>query len=147
MARTVRYRLRSPIGGLTADLTAEIRQSTDSVAPDIQVYGKLRLALPPGGLHWKDAAWLSFGVALNAREVNARFPDGVTIRVLALDMPLSDYRAEVAALAMDLWLREECGLPMNGVAAVFSASAGDYVFSWGDVENPFSDPTTRVRPA
>ncbi|MEV6178643.1 hypothetical protein [Streptomyces sp. NPDC052015] len=147
MARTVRYRLRSPIGGLAADLTAEMWQSTDPGAPDIQVYGKLRLALPPGGLHWKDAAWLSFGVALNAREVNARFPDGVTIRVLALDMPLSDYRAEVAALAMDLWLREECGLAPTGVAAAFNASAGDYVFTWGDVESPFSDPTTRVCPA
>jgi hypothetical protein len=140
MARTVRYRLRSPFGGLAVDLTAEARQCVDAAAPDIQVYGKLRLSFPPGGLHWKDAAWLSLGVSLNAQEINARFPEGLTIQVIALEMPLSDYRAESAALAMNLWLREEFDLPANNVAAEFNASADDYVFCWNETANPFSDP-------
>lgn len=123
------------------DLTAEALRSTDATAPDIQVYGKVRMALPRGGLHWKDVAWLSFGIAINAQEINTAFPEGVTIQVLDLRMPLSDYRAEAAALAMNLWLREEFGLAANDVAAAFNALTGDYTFTWNDTENPFSDPT------
>ncbi|MFF3498918.1 hypothetical protein [Streptomyces sp. NPDC003247] len=139
MARKVKYRLRTPVGGLAVDLTAAQRSLTDPDAPDIQVFGKVRMALPPGGLHWKDVAWLSFGVSLNAQEIDARFPEGVKIQVIALQVPLSDYRAEVAALAMNLWLQEEFGLADNGVAAAVIASTGDYVFTWKGTGNPFSD--------
>ncbi|MGJ5828532.1 hypothetical protein [Streptomyces ossamyceticus] len=140
MTRTVKYRLRSPIGGLAANLTAHARPSAASDPPDVQIHGNVRLALPPGGLHWKDLAWLSFGVALNAPELAKRFPQGITIHVTSIHAPLSDYRSEVAALAMNLWLREEFEIPFNDVVAEFNASSGDYEFRWNDERDPFSDP-------
>jgi hypothetical protein len=54
-------------------------------------------------------------------------------------MPLSDHRAEVAALAMDLWIREEFGLPPIDVEVRSSAADGRYTFLWGATEDPFSD--------
>ncbi|WNZ12084.1 hypothetical protein [Streptomyces sp. 11x1] len=139
MTRTVKYRLRSHIGGLAADLTAHARPSTESDPPDVQIHGNVRLAMPSGGLHWKDLAWLSFGVAFNAPELTKRFPRGITIQVISIEAPLSDYRSEVSALAMNLWLREEFKLPFNDVGAEFNTSSGDYEFRWGHEGDPFSD--------
>ncbi|QYX77779.1 hypothetical protein [Streptomyces akebiae] len=146
MTRTVKYLLRSPTGGLTANLTAHARLTTESVdPPDVQIHGSVRLALPPGGLHWKDLAWLSFGVALNARELTKRFPHGITIQVTSIEAPPSDYRSEVAALAMNLWLHEEFEIPFNNVGAEFNISSGDYEFRWDDEGDPFSDPLIEPR--
>lgn len=139
MTRTVKYRLRSPIGGLTANLTAHARPYAESDPPDVQIHGNVRLALPPGGLHWKDLAWLSFGVALNAPELTKRFPQGITIQVTSIEAPLSDYRSEVAALAVNLWLHEEFEIPINNVGAEYNASTGDHEFRWNDEGDPFSD--------
>ncbi|MDX2939938.1 MULTISPECIES: hypothetical protein [Streptomyces] len=145
MTRTVKYCLRSPSGGLAANLTAHARPSTKSDPPDVQIHGNVRLALPPGGLHWKDLAWLSFGVALNAPELTRRFPQGITIQVTSIEAPLSDYRSEVAALAINLWLREEFEIPFNNVDAKFNPSSGDYEFRWNDEKDPFSDPLNEPR--
>ncbi|NEC24586.1 hypothetical protein [Streptomyces parvus] len=56
----------------------------------MQIHRKIWLALPTSGLHWKDAAWLAFGVSLNARALSELAPDGVLIRTSSLDHPLSD---------------------------------------------------------
>jgi hypothetical protein len=140
MTRTVAYRLRGPAGGLAADLTAVSRPAVDPRSPSVRVHRDVRLGLPPGGLYWKDVAWLSFGVALSARALTERFPEGITIHVIALEASLSSYRSEVAALAMNLWVRSEFELPVNGVDAAFDAASGDYEFRWDGEEHPFSDP-------
>ncbi|MFI2367023.1 hypothetical protein [Streptomyces sp. NPDC018833] len=51
---------------------------------------------------------------------------------------MSDYRSEVAALAMDGWLRQELGLPDVGISAEFDKAADSVKFDWGTV-GPFAD--------
>ncbi|WP_371577251.1 hypothetical protein [Streptomyces sp. NBC_01314] len=140
MTRTVAYRLRNPAGGLAADLTAVRRPAVEPHSPGVRIHRNVCLGLPLGGLYWKDVAWLSFGVALSARALAERFPEGITIQVIALEASLSSYRSEVAALAMNQWVRGEFELPMNDVGAAFDATSGDYEFRWDGQEQPFADP-------
>ncbi|MGI5398307.1 hypothetical protein ACQEVG_02380 [Streptomyces sp. CA-135486] len=135
--RTFKYRLRSPIGGLAADLSATARLSLPRER-GIQIYRRVWLTLPPDGMHWRDAAWLCFGISLHSENLTLKIPDGLTVEVAALKFPLSDYSSEVAALAMDGWLREEFDLPDVGVSAKFTGGEMPYSFHWGGVDEPFS---------
>ncbi|WP_408994539.1 hypothetical protein [Streptomyces sp. 1268] len=105
----------------------------------MQIHRNIWLGPPAAGLHWKDAAWPAFGVSLNARALSELAPDGVLIRTSSLDYPLSDYRSEAAALAMDGWLHERFGLESSGAAVTYDASRGGFAFSWGGTADPFSD--------
>jgi hypothetical protein len=135
--KTFKYRLRSPIGGLAADLSASARLSPPG-EHGIQIYRRVWLTLPPEGMHWRDAAWLCFGISLHSENLTLKFPDGLTVEVASLKFPLSDYCSEVAALAMDGWLREEFDLPDIGVNAKFTGGEKAYSFRWGGVNEPFS---------
>jgi hypothetical protein len=103
------------------------------------VYRNIWLTVPPG-THWKDVAWLCFGVSVNSRDLDSMQPAGVLIGVHQLTYPLSDYRAEVAALAMDGWLHEEFSLPPSSIQLTVDRH-GTAEFDWGIPGTPFADPT------
>lgn len=140
MSTTFEYRLRSPLGGLAADLTAEHRVPGADAGEGfrLQIYRNVWLALP-GGINWRDAAWLSFGLSVHSSDLSAAHPDGLLVEVAALTFPLAHFRSEVAALAMDGWVREEFDLPDRGIRAVFDGGKGAYRFHWGDSSDPFAD--------
>ncbi|WP_330290460.1 hypothetical protein [Streptomyces sp. NBC_00576] len=138
MNSTFKYRLRSPLGGLAADLTAECTPPGAGDEFFLLVDRNVRLSLPQV-VNWRDAAWLSFGLAVHAPDLISRNPRGMFVRVLSFEFPLAHFRSEVAALAMDGWLRQEFALPDRGLRAVFDEEKGSYGFRWGDCAEPFSD--------
>ncbi|MFD3698846.1 hypothetical protein ACFWUZ_22320 [Streptomyces sp. NPDC058646] len=140
MIRTSRYRLRSPLGGLAADLSARALPPGKAAVPCVRIHRGVRLLLPDSGLYWEDLAWLSFVVALRSEELCARYPRGLDLEIVSLDFPLAHYRPEVAALVMDGWLREEFGLPGAGIACTYSGGTEPYAFSWGGAEPPLRSP-------
>ncbi|GGX68547.1 hypothetical protein [Streptomyces anandii] len=87
--RTIRYRLRGPVGGLAADLAAEARPLAQDDVSHMHIHNGVRLILPTEGIYWKDAAWLALGVSLNARAVAAQNPAGTTIRTVSFKAPLN----------------------------------------------------------
>ncbi|MFF8957945.1 hypothetical protein [Streptomyces sp. NPDC014894] len=140
MTEEFSFRFRRGPHGLAANLRAGAHPLEEAPAQGgIQIHGSIRLALPEPGLHWKDAAWLAFGVSLNAPALSRLRPEGTLIRVAALDYPLSDYRAEVAALAMDGWLRARFAVETSGASVEYDTVRDQYAFTWGDVADPFSD--------
>ncbi|MFJ6480238.1 MULTISPECIES: hypothetical protein [unclassified Streptomyces] len=140
MTRTFKYRFRSPLGGLAADLSARAVSPGGAAVPSVGIYRGVRVLLPATGMYWEDLAWLSFVVALRGEELCARHPEGVYLDIVSLDFPLTDYRPEVAALAMDGWLREEFDLPDTGIACSYSGGADPYAFAWGGAEPPLRSP-------
>ncbi|MGC5344056.1 hypothetical protein [Streptomyces sp. DT171] len=141
MAQEFKFRFRGSNGGLAVNLKADSRPLEDGhPRHGMQVYKKIWLGLPASGLHWKDAAWLAFGMSTNARSLSELFPDGLLVCVISLDYPLSEYRAEVAALAMDGWLHERFEIEDSGVSVRHDAVRDQFDFTWGDVALPFSDP-------
>ncbi|MEU5326190.1 hypothetical protein [Streptomyces parvus] len=143
MIHAFAFRFRGPAGGLAVNLRAEAASPEGGIPPhSMRIHRNIWLALPAAGLHWKDAAWLAFGVSLNARALSELAPDGVLIRTSSLDYPLSDYRSEAAALAMDGWLHERFGLESSGAAVTYDASRGGFAFSWGGTADPFSQEAT-----
>jgi hypothetical protein len=139
LVTTYKYRLRNQIGGLAADLDAEFRPPQEAPESYVQIHQRIRLELPRTGIYWKDLAWLAFGASLHAMELAERYPNGLSITIHSLRFPLADYRAEVAALAIEGWIRQELGLPEAGVYAEYSAADGTYSFHWGDEASPFDD--------
>ncbi|MGW2818580.1 hypothetical protein [Streptomyces sp. NPDC001415] len=142
MSRVFKFRFHGKMAGLAANLTAEAGPLETLPKGAMQVHRKVWVSLPDSGLHWKDAAWLAFGVSANARELDALFPQGLHIKVLSLEFPLSDYRAEVAACTMDGWLHEEFELSSSGITASFDPVSGRAYFNWGETPEPFSDQMT-----
>ncbi|MET8839078.1 hypothetical protein ABZW67_03140 [Streptomyces rubiginosohelvolus] len=143
MIHAFAFRFRGPAGGLAVNLRAEAASLEGGVPPhSMQIHRKIWLGLPAAGLHWKDAAWLAFGVSLSSRALSELAPDGVLIRTASLDCPLSHYRPEAAALAMDGWLHERFDLESSGAAVTYDASRGGFVFSWGGVAEPFAQEAT-----
>ncbi|MDX3456937.1 hypothetical protein PV396_34155 [Streptomyces sp. ME02-8801-2C] len=138
MARTFKYRLSGPFGGLAADLTGESRSLGTSEKPLLQIYRNVWLN-PPAGINWRDSAWLSFGLSVHALELSATHPNGLIVEVTTLTFPLAHFRSELAALAMDGWIREEFDLPDRGLYAASRVGAGGYTFHWGEHSDPFSD--------
>ncbi|MGW1713690.1 hypothetical protein [Streptomyces sp. NPDC002156] len=138
MSSTFKYRLRSPLGGLAADLTAEYAPLGAGEEFFLQVDRHVRLSLPKG-VNWRDACWLSFGLAAHAPDLVSRNPEGILVRVTSLDFPPAHFRSEVAALALDGWVRQEFALPDRGLRAVFDAEERSYRFQWGEHVEPFSD--------
>ncbi|GAA2264048.1 hypothetical protein GCM10010232_65130 [Streptomyces amakusaensis] len=142
MTEDFKFRFRRGAQGLAANLRAGAHSLEEAPAHGIQIYKNIWLALPESGLHWKDTAWLAFGVSLNAPALSRLRPEGSLIRVTALTYPLSDYRAEVAALAMDGWLHARFALKRPGASVGYDATRDQYTFAWGDITDPFSDPPT-----
>ncbi|MFG2815083.1 hypothetical protein [Streptomyces sp. NPDC048410] len=131
----MRYRFHSPLGGLAADLTAEWSPLGAYRGFSLQVERQIHLA-PPAGIHWRDATWLSFGLAAHAEDLMRRHPGGLVVRVTELTCPLAHFRPEVAALAIDSWIRGEFGVPDRGFRVSFDRDADDYRFAWGTCVPP-----------
>ncbi|WP_240528932.1 hypothetical protein [Streptomyces humi] len=133
---TFAYRFRSPLGGLAADLTAGHMSPGAEDGFFLQIDRQVRL-IPPAGAHWRDVHWLAHGLAAHAAALLSLHPEGLTVRVTSLTFPLAHYRPEVAALAMDGWVRQQFGLPDRGLRVAFDVDErGGYVFRWGDGTAP-----------
>jgi hypothetical protein len=128
------------LGGLAADLEAELRAVDAPPEHSTTVHGGIWLTLPPTGLFWKDLAWLTFGASLMQRQLAEAYPKGVQIQVHDLVYPVADYRSEVAAVCMAGWLRERLDAPDPGITVRADAERGAFVFEWGDlVGDPFTE--------
>jgi len=132
------YRFQGPLGGLAADLVAECDPPDSEAGFSLQIDRRVHLALPKG-INWRDAAWLSFALAAHAPDLMNLKPGGMIVRVVSFTFPLADFRSEVAALAMDGWLRREFDLPDRGFGVSLGEGGGNYSFRWGGIESPFSD--------
>ncbi|MGW3653335.1 hypothetical protein [Streptomyces sp. NPDC000878] len=122
---------------MAADLTGEYRTPGSSEESILRVFRNVWL-VPPVGIDWRDSAWLSFGLAVHAPELSATHPDGLIVKVTSLVFPLAHFRSEVAALAMDGWVREEFHLRDRGLYAASCQGEGGFVFHWGENPDPFS---------
>ncbi|MFG2676208.1 hypothetical protein [Streptomyces sp. NPDC048445] len=72
-----RYRGAAGTGGLAANLWAESAPIRCGIpSHSVQIHKKIWLGLPASGLHGKDAAWLAFGVSINAPALSELLPDG-----------------------------------------------------------------------
>lgn len=89
-------------------------------------------------MYWKDVSWMSYGLSLHAEELAHMFPGGALFEVLDFSFPLADYRPEVAALAVDGWLRENLGLRSVGPSVSFNEAVSGYEFYWPH-DDPFSE--------
>lgn len=115
MIQAFKFRFRCATGGLAVDLRAEACGTEAGIpAHSVRIHRNIWLGLPASGLYWKDAAWLAFGVSLNAHALSELLPDGILVQVASLECPLSDYRSEAAALAMDGWLHQQFAVRSSG---------------------------------
>jgi hypothetical protein len=89
-------------------------------------------------LHWRDLAWMAYGLSLHSGDLNARHPQGLTVKVRDFSFPTSDYVPEVAAFAMEGWVREQFDLAPADISVEYDTDHSCYVFSLGD-RMPFSD--------
>ncbi|MGW8890056.1 hypothetical protein [Streptomyces sp. NPDC055749] len=128
------------LGGLAADLDAELRAVNAPPAHSARVTQGIWVTLPPTEIYWQDLAWLTFGASLMQRQLIEAYPGGVQIQVHDLVYPMADYRPEVAAVCMAGWLREQLDAPDPGVTVKADAERGAFVFEWGDlVGDPFTE--------
>ncbi|QNE73839.1 hypothetical protein F0344_03780 [Streptomyces finlayi] len=133
-------RWSAPLGGLAAELDAELRPVDVRPEHSTTVHRGIWLTLPPAGIFWKDLVWLAFGASLMRRQLTEAYPDGVQIQVHALVYPVADYRPEVAAVCMAGWLGERLGAADPGITVRADRERGAYVFAWGDrVGDPFAE--------
>ncbi|MGW8992969.1 hypothetical protein ACWGRF_23980 [Streptomyces zhihengii] len=133
-----RFRFRSPIGGLAADLSAELRPVASRPPAGIVVGRGVWLVPPEGGAHWQDLAWLCLGVGPCGRELTEARPGGVAVVVDSLAYPLADYLPEVAALVMEEFLLTELGREGRAGRVTYCSRHRAYAFDWG-TERPFSE--------
>ncbi|MGP2441063.1 hypothetical protein [Streptomyces sp. JW3] len=140
---TYRFRKRSAVGGLAADITAVAMRSGPTSHYATQISGKLWMEPPASPLHWRDTAWMLYGLSPHSKSLNRLYPQGLTVKVENLSFPTSDYVAEVAAFAMEGWVREEFNLPPANICIEYDATDRRYIFSW-DKAMPFSDETSDI---
>lgn len=141
--KTFRYRKRSPLGGLAADISAEATASGTVPEHAVQINRKLWLKLPASPLHWRDVAWMTYGLSLHAEALHRLHPHGLTVRVQNFSFPPSDYVPEVAAFAMEGWVRETFNLTPASISVEYDAANSRYAFSWAG-GMPFSDQASGV---
>ncbi|MGX1484330.1 hypothetical protein RKD45_003406 [Streptomyces griseus] len=140
MIQAFKFRFRCATGGLAVDLRAEACGTEAGIpAHSVRIHRNIWLGLPASGLYWKDAAWLAFGVSLNAHALSELLPDGILVQVASLECPLSDYRSEAAALAMDGWLHQQFAVRSSGAGVTYDLAQGRFAFTWGQTAQPFSD--------
>ncbi|MGW9370432.1 hypothetical protein ACWGVR_10510 [Streptomyces xanthophaeus] len=140
MTEVSRYRFLRGGVGLAVDISAEVREIAGVPAGALQIYRNVYLHLPAGPLPWKDASWLSFGLSLHA-DLLAVADQGSSrvVDVTSLDYPNGDYRAEVAALAIDCWLHRYLDFPACGASVAYDRESHEFSFSWPDGVTPFAD--------
>lgn len=81
---------------------------------------------------------MMYGLSLHSGSLNAQYPDGVTIRVREFSFPTSDYVPEVAAFAMEGWVRDTFSLESAPISIEYDAVQSRYTFLLGS-KMPFSD--------
>ncbi len=109
----------------------------------MQISGKLWLQLPDAPMNWRDVAWMMYGLSLHSESLNTLHPQGLTVRVKSFSFPTSDYVPEVAAFAMEGWVREAFSLAPAGISVEYDAARSGYDFSW-DSGMPFSDEVSGI---
>ncbi|MFI8073244.1 hypothetical protein ACIF85_31255 [Streptomyces sp. NPDC086033] len=112
-------------------MSAEVVTTGTAPRCAIQIQGKLWLELPEASLHWRDVAWMAYGLSLHSASLNALHPQGVVVKVHSLSFPLSDYVPEVAAFVMEGWVREEFDFPAASIDIEYDTENSRYVFSLG----------------
>ncbi|MCG7207145.1 hypothetical protein [Streptomyces arenae] len=128
---TFAYHLRSPLGGLVGRSDGGAHDPGAEDGFFLQVDRQVRL-IPPAGAHWRDVHWLAHGLAVHAAALLSLHPEGLTVRVTSFTFPLAHYRPQVAALAMDGWIRQQFILPDRGLRVAFDAGRGEYMSQWGE---------------
>lgn len=142
-ARLFRYRKRSPIGGLAADITAVANATEPTPQYAMQVDRRLWMELPVSPLHWRDIAWMVYGLSLHSKSLNRIYPQGLTVGVQEFSFPTSDYVPEVAAFAMEGWVRDTFDLAPADISVEYDIMNRRYTFSW-DNGMPFSDEASGI---
>ncbi|MFJ3724144.1 hypothetical protein ACIPYQ_16435 [Streptomyces sp. NPDC090045] len=141
MAETFKYRYMSGGMGLAADISVAAYEADSPPPQALRAYGRLHLSLPAGGLYWKDAAWLAFGMSLHTHELIARVAGRghLVLEVASLAYPGADYQSEVAALALDGWIHQHLRLPPCGSAVRHDRAGRRFTFDWAGGGTPFAD--------
>ncbi|MCZ9346615.1 hypothetical protein NGM37_53810, partial [Streptomyces sp. TRM76130] len=135
--------MRSPIGGLAADITATADMTGRVPENGVQINRNLWIVTPATPLHWRDAAWMMYGLSLHSESLNRINPEGLTVRVQNLSFPISDYAPEVAAFAMEGWAREAFDLTPADISVEYDTTNRRYVFSWTS-GMPFSEESSGI---
>ncbi|GHA01430.1 hypothetical protein GCM10010371_70040 [Streptomyces subrutilus] len=78
--------------------------------------------------YWLEAAWLAFGASLHAEQLF----DGraLVLEVDAFAYPGADFRAEVAALALDGWVHRRFALTPCGASVTYDRHSRRFAFTW-----------------
>ncbi|MEU4729649.1 hypothetical protein [Streptomyces sp. NPDC023588] len=139
MHETFHYRYLHAGGGLAADLRADVYETDGPPpAPALLIHRSLYLRLPTDRIpYWLEAAWLAFGASLHADQLL----DGRTL-VLDVDTftyPGADFRAEVAALAIDGWIHRRFGLSPCSASVTYDRPSHCFTFTWPGPIVPFAD--------
>ncbi|MGW5532250.1 hypothetical protein [Streptomyces xanthochromogenes] len=147
MYETFRFRYLRAGVGLAADLRADAYE-TDGTPPALAllIYRSLYLRLPTDRTsYWLEVAWLAFGASLHAEQLF----DGraLVIDVDAFTYPGADFRAEVAALALDGWIHRRFGLAPCGASVTYDGLSRRFAFTWPRPIIPFADEFPAPGPA
>ncbi|WP_438297573.1 hypothetical protein [Streptomyces sp. HUAS TT7] len=139
MYETFRYRYLHAGVGLAANLCADAYQTDEPPPPSaLLIHRSLYLRLPADRApYWLEAAWLAFGASLHAKQL----ADGraLVLDVEAFTYPGADYRAEVAALALDGWIHRRFGLAPCGASVTYDRPSHRFAFTWPSPVAPFAD--------
>ncbi|MFE9555191.1 hypothetical protein ACFYOD_17155 [Streptomyces sp. NPDC006703] len=147
MYETFRYRHLHAGVGLAADLCADAYETDRPPPPPaLLIHRSLYLRLPADRTpYWLEAAWLAFGASLHAKQlVNG---PALVLDVDAFTYPGADFRAEVAALALDGWIHRRFRLAPCGASATYDKRSHRFAFTWPSSAAPFADELPRPDPA
>ncbi|MEU9718266.1 hypothetical protein [Streptomyces sp. NPDC047976] len=139
MVATYKYRFMRGGIGLAADVSARTEVFASAPTGTLHIHRRLHLRLPAGHVSWKDAAWLSFGTSLHAESLAPADAGHLVIAVESFVYPGADYRAEVAALAIDGWVHQNMGVPACGISVDHDRERHEFTFDWGPGVIPFCD--------
>ncbi|WP_329203274.1 MULTISPECIES: hypothetical protein [unclassified Streptomyces] len=139
MHETFRFRYLHAGMGLAADLHVDAYETVGPPPPPtLLIHRSLYLRLPADQTpYWLEAAWLAFGASLHAEQL----VDGRTLvlDVDAFTYPGADFRAEVAALALDGWIHRRFGLAPCGASVAYNRLSHRFAFTWPSQLTPFAD--------
>jgi hypothetical protein len=95
---------------------------------------------------------MAYGLSLHSADLNALHPRGLVVRVSSFSFPYGDYVPEVAAFAMEGWVRESFNLNAADIDVEYDMENSRYVFFLGGAGFPFSGeasgvPVFHVNPA
>ncbi|MCX4692680.1 hypothetical protein [Streptomyces sp. NBC_01408] len=134
-----KYRFMRGGFGLAANISAHTEECEYAPSNTIQINQGLHLRLPVDHIHWKDAAWLSFGLSLHSANLSRNDGSHLLVAIDSFTYPGADYQAEVAALAIDGWVHQNLSIPPCGVSVSYERPRRRFCFDWGPDVVPFCD--------